>query len=72
MKIIQFEHGELQLSSGQMATVPKGVLHRTRPLGHWSVNPTFEAGNAAKARTLNTGKNPILLAMAVPRDVTIS
>lgn len=61
--IIEFDHGELQLSSGQMATVPRGVLRRTRPLGHWSVNLTFEGANAAKAHTLNTGKNPILLKM---------
>ena len=61
--IIEFEHGELQLSSGQMARVPRGVLHRTRPLGHWSVNLTFEGANAAKAHTLNTNKNPISLKM---------
>ena len=66
--IIEFEPGELQLSSGQMATVPRGVLHRTRPLGRWSVNLTFEAANGAKARTLNTGENPILLKMKMEMD----
>jgi mannose-6-phosphate isomerase-like protein (cupin superfamily) len=44
--VIEFEHGEIQLAPGQMATVPRGVRHRTRPLGRRSVNLTFEAANA--------------------------
>jgi len=43
--VIEFEHGEIQLAPGQMATVPRGVKHRTRPLGARSVNLTFEAAN---------------------------
>jgi mannose-6-phosphate isomerase-like protein (cupin superfamily) len=43
--VIEFEHGEIQLAPGQMATVSRGVPHRTRPLGRRSVNLTFEAAN---------------------------
>ena len=43
--VIEFEHGEIQLAPGQMATVPRRVKHRTRPLGARSVNLTFEAAN---------------------------
>jgi len=43
--VIEFEHGEIQLAPGQMATVSRGVRHRTRPLGRRSVNLTFEAAN---------------------------
>lgn len=42
--VIEFEHGEIQLAPGQMATVLRGVRHRTRPLGR-SVNLTFEAAD---------------------------
>jgi mannose-6-phosphate isomerase-like protein (cupin superfamily) len=43
--VIEFEHGQIRLGPGQMATVPRGVRHRTRPVGHRSVNLTFEAGD---------------------------
>jgi mannose-6-phosphate isomerase-like protein (cupin superfamily) len=43
--LIEFEHGEIQLAEGQMTTIPRGVRHRTRPVGHHSVNLTFEAAN---------------------------
>jgi len=43
---IEFEDGTLELGPGQMATVPRGVRHRTRPSGDRSVNLTFEAANA--------------------------
>jgi mannose-6-phosphate isomerase-like protein (cupin superfamily) len=43
--VIEFEHGQIQLGPGQMTTVSRGVLHRTRPLGRRSVNLTFEAAN---------------------------
>jgi mannose-6-phosphate isomerase-like protein (cupin superfamily) len=39
---IEFENGSLELGPGQMATVPKGVRHRTSPIGARSVNLTFE------------------------------
>lgn len=44
--VIEFEDGEIQLAPGQMATVSRGVRHRTRPLGASSVNLTFEAADA--------------------------
>ena len=43
---IEFESGALQLEPGQMVTVPRGVRHRTSPVGERSVNITFEAANA--------------------------
>ena len=43
--VIEFGHGQIRLGPGQMATVPRGVQHRTRPVGHRSVNLTFEAGD---------------------------
>jgi mannose-6-phosphate isomerase-like protein (cupin superfamily) len=46
---IEFEDGTLELGRGQMVTVPRGLRHRTRPVGDRSVNLTFEA---AKAETV--------------------
>jgi mannose-6-phosphate isomerase-like protein (cupin superfamily) len=43
---IEFEHGMLELGPGQMLTIPRGVPHRTRPVGDRSVNLTFEAAKA--------------------------
>jgi mannose-6-phosphate isomerase-like protein (cupin superfamily) len=43
---IEFESGALELEPGQMVTVPRGVRHRTSPVGDRSVNITFEAANA--------------------------
>jgi mannose-6-phosphate isomerase-like protein (cupin superfamily) len=42
---LEFEYGEIQLASGQMTTVPRGLRHCTRPLGRRSVNLTFDAAN---------------------------
>lgn len=39
---IEFENGSLELGPGQMTTVPRGVRHRTSPIGARSVNLTFE------------------------------
>jgi mannose-6-phosphate isomerase-like protein (cupin superfamily) len=39
---IEFENGSLELGPGQMTTVPKGIRHRTSPIGARSVNLTFE------------------------------
>jgi mannose-6-phosphate isomerase-like protein (cupin superfamily) len=39
---IEFESGSLELDPGQLITIPRGVLHRTRPAGARSVNLTFE------------------------------
>jgi len=46
---IEFEDGTLELGPGQMVTVPRGLRHRTGPVGARSVNLTFEA---AKAETV--------------------
>lgn len=43
--VLEFEHGEIQLAPGQMTTIPRGLRHRSRPLGRRSVNLTFEAAN---------------------------
>jgi mannose-6-phosphate isomerase-like protein (cupin superfamily) len=43
---IEFEEGALELGPGQLVTVPRGVRHRTSPVGDRSVNITFEAANA--------------------------
>ena len=39
---VEFERGSRQLGPGQMITIPRGVRHRTRPVGGRSVNLTFE------------------------------
>lgn len=44
--VIEFENGETKLAPGQMITIPRGIRHRTRPLGERSVNLTFEAADA--------------------------
>jgi mannose-6-phosphate isomerase-like protein (cupin superfamily) len=38
---IEFESGSLELDPGQLLTIPRGVRHRTRPVGARSVNLTF-------------------------------
>lgn len=43
---IEFENGSLELGPGQLLTVPRGVRHRTRPVGARSVNLTFELAQA--------------------------
>jgi mannose-6-phosphate isomerase-like protein (cupin superfamily) len=45
--IIEFEEREIVLRRGQLATIPRGVRHRTRPEGGRSVNLTFERRDAA-------------------------
>jgi len=44
---IDFENSSVELAPGQMLTVPRGMLHRTRPVGKRSVNLTFEKSGAA-------------------------
>lgn len=39
---IEFEDHEIVLGAEEMITVPKGVAHRTRPIGGRSVNLTVE------------------------------
>lgn len=43
---VEFERGSRQLGPGQMITIPRGVRHRTRPVGGRSVNLTFELAQA--------------------------
>jgi len=38
---IEFESESLELHPGQLLTIPRGVRHRTRPVGARSVNLTF-------------------------------
>jgi mannose-6-phosphate isomerase-like protein (cupin superfamily) len=40
---VELESGSLELGPGQLLTVPRGVRHRTRPVGGRSVNLTFES-----------------------------
>jgi mannose-6-phosphate isomerase-like protein (cupin superfamily) len=40
---VEFEDGSVELRAGQMVTVPRGMRHRTRPVGGRSVNLTFES-----------------------------
>ena len=47
--IIEFAHHQMVLKPGELLTVPKGVLHRTRPGGKRSVNLTFEKLGAETA-----------------------
>jgi mannose-6-phosphate isomerase-like protein (cupin superfamily) len=39
---IEFEIGTVELDPGQLLTIPRGVRHRTRPVGARSVNLTIE------------------------------
>jgi len=43
---IEFENGSLELDPGQMLTIPRGVRHRTKPVGARSVNLTFELAHS--------------------------
>jgi mannose-6-phosphate isomerase-like protein (cupin superfamily) len=43
---IEFESGSVELDAGQMVTIPRGVRHRTRPVGARSVKVTFELAEA--------------------------
>jgi len=43
---IDFDDGSVQVMPGQLLTVPRGVRHRTRPVGARSVNLTFERAEA--------------------------
>jgi len=43
---IDFDDRTVELLSGNMITVNRGVRHRTRPIGNLSVNLTFERSGA--------------------------
>lgn len=44
--VIELEGGQVVLGAGDLFTVPRGVVHRTRPEGGRSVNLTFEKREA--------------------------
>lgn len=44
--IIELEDSQVLLGEGDLFTVPRGVVHRTRPRGTRSVNLTFERKDA--------------------------
>jgi len=48
--ILELKDQRIELSAGQMFTVPKGVAHRTAPSGARSVNLTIERANATTVR----------------------
>jgi mannose-6-phosphate isomerase-like protein (cupin superfamily) len=39
---IEFESGSIELGPGQLLTVPRGVRHKTSPVGPRTVSLTFE------------------------------
>lgn len=43
---IDLDGRTIELLPGHMITIPRGVRHRTRPIGERSVNLTFERTNA--------------------------
>ena len=43
--VIELDNGTIQLTPGQLYTVPRNTNHRTRPGGARSVNLTFELEN---------------------------
>jgi len=43
---IEFEEATVELQPRQLLTIPRGVRHRTRPIGARSVNLTFEMAEA--------------------------
>jgi mannose-6-phosphate isomerase-like protein (cupin superfamily) len=49
--ILELKDQRIELSAGQMFTVPKGVAHRTAPSGARSVNLTIERANMTTVRT---------------------
>lgn len=48
--ILELEDQCIELTAGQMFTVPKGVKHRTAPAGLRSVNLTIERADLATVR----------------------
>ena len=49
--LIDLEKETVALYPGQLFTVPKNVVHRTRPKGERSVNMTFEHGQIETIRS---------------------
>ncbi|MFL6759166.1 cupin domain-containing protein [Sphingomonas sp.] len=55
--IIELEDRKVLLGEGDLFTVPRGVVHRTRPSGTRSVNLTFERGSAETVYVCRGGKD---------------
>ncbi|BCG86558.1 hypothetical protein MesoLj113c_26680 [Mesorhizobium sp. 113-3-9] len=43
--LVEFEDSSVELGPADLVTVPKGVIHKTRPLGDRSVNLKIEPAN---------------------------
>jgi len=52
---IDLESGSLELDPGQLVTIPRGLRHRTRPVGSRSVNLTVELAQAETVLVNETG-----------------
>jgi mannose-6-phosphate isomerase-like protein (cupin superfamily) len=50
---IDLEDSTVELFPNQLFTIPKNVIHRTRPNGARSVNLTFESSNMTTVRVEN-------------------
>jgi mannose-6-phosphate isomerase-like protein (cupin superfamily) len=48
--IIDLEEKSIELHTGQLFTIPRGVVHRTQPLGPRSVNLTIERSDIETVR----------------------
>ena len=55
---IEFEDHEIVLGVEQMITIPRGVVHRTRPVGGRSVNLTVEHRATTTEKIDVAGANP--------------
>ena len=49
--LIDLETETIELAPGQLFTIPKSVVHRTRPMGSRSVNLTVEHGHTKTVRS---------------------
>jgi mannose-6-phosphate isomerase-like protein (cupin superfamily) len=53
---IDLEDKTVELFPNQLFTIPKNVIHRTRPNGNRSVNLTFESSNMTTVRVENLSR----------------
>ncbi|WP_183575773.1 cupin domain-containing protein [Mucilaginibacter sp. X5P1] len=53
---IDLEDRTIELFPNQLFTIPKNVIHRTRPNGERSVNLTFESGDITTVRIEGLGE----------------
>lgn len=54
---VDFDDQVIELRPGQMITVPRGVRHRTRPVGERSINLTFERAGTRTERLPDLGNH---------------